>query len=420
MTAWWVRAVCVLATILVAGASGSVATAAAPGAETTGDGRPVAGDPMFAAPAPSGPHEVGSTTLHLVDEARPDPWSPGRSRELMITVTYPAAPNADTPLARYLSAEFPPAALRSVAVEAGLPIDVETLPGLRTHAHRDAPIAETPERSLPVVLYSPGVGVPRMFGTSLVEDLASRGYVVVSVDHTYDALVVEFPDGRLEVAATAVGPEEPGEWGRKALDARVADSEFVLDELAAMAGGGNPDAEGRPLPDGLGGALDLSRVGMFGHSLGGVTATEVMSRDARVTAGVSLDGSVSSDAGPGFDATAGWDRPIMLMSSRSLSPGEPDTYWNALWDRSSGWKRQLELTGAGHYSFTDVPALLPPLPVPIAAEVAGPHLGTIAPGRADEIVRTYVAAMFDRFLRNEPSPLLEYSHEAFPEVRYIR
>ncbi|WP_175420390.1 alpha/beta hydrolase family protein [Rhodococcus sp. SGAir0479] len=385
-----------------------------------GDGRPVAGDRMFAVPAPSGPHEVGSTTLHLVDETRPDPWNPGRPRELMITVTYPAAPDAGTPLARYLSSDFPPAAVRSIAAEAGLPIDVETLPGLWTHAHRGAPIDSTPERSLPVILYSPGVGVPRMFGTSLVEDLASRGYVVVSVDHTYDAQVVEFPDGRLEVAAMPTGPEEPGEWGRKALDARVADSEFVLDELADVAGGGNPAAEGRPLPDGLGRALDLSRVGMFGHSLGGVTTTEVMRRDARVAAGVSLDGSVGSDSGPGAAPTAGSDRPIMLMSSRSLSAGEPDTYWNALWDKSSGWKRQLELSGAGHYSFTDVPGLLPPIPASIAAEVAGPYLGTISSARADEIVRTYVAAMFDRFLRDQPAPLLDCSDEAFPEVRYVR
>jgi alpha-beta hydrolase superfamily lysophospholipase len=38
-----------------------------------------------------------------------------------------------------------------------------------------------------VVLYSPGAGDPRTWETALVQDLASRGYVVVTIDHTYDA-----------------------------------------------------------------------------------------------------------------------------------------------------------------------------------------------------------------------------------------
>jgi 8-oxo-dGTP pyrophosphatase MutT (NUDIX family) len=51
-----------------------------------------------------------------------------------------------------------------------------------------------------VLLYSPGAGDPRALGTTLCDDLASRGYAVVTVDHTYDAGAVEFPGGRVELS----------------------------------------------------------------------------------------------------------------------------------------------------------------------------------------------------------------------------
>ncbi|MFT9471833.1 hypothetical protein [Streptomyces sp. 11-1-2] len=38
----------------------------------------------------------------------------------------------------------------------------------------------------PVVLYSPGLGVTRTLGTSTAEELADRGYVVVTMDHTHE------------------------------------------------------------------------------------------------------------------------------------------------------------------------------------------------------------------------------------------
>ncbi|MFD0383726.1 hypothetical protein ACFQ2B_19405 [Streptomyces stramineus] len=128
----------------------------------------------------------------------------------------------------------------------------------------DVPVARG-VRSLPVVLYSAGLGDPRTWGTHLVADLASRGYVVVTVDHPYDASEVRFPDGRL---VESVLPSLAGKPGtdvgavlRKAVRARVDDTRSVLDALAGPA-------LRRGLPHGLAQAMDLRRVGMAGHSAG--------------------------------------------------------------------------------------------------------------------------------------------------------
>jgi predicted dienelactone hydrolase len=129
-----------------------------------------------------------------------------------------------------------------------------------------------------------------------VEELASQGYIVVTIDHTHDAGDVEFPGGRVETLFL------PGEITdsvtAQALAVREADSRFVLDQLAAINAGRNPDVDKLPLPRGLRGALDLSRTGMFGHSLGGATAAATMHDDPRVKAGIDMYGSCSAAAPP--------------------------------------------------------------------------------------------------------------------------
>lgn len=408
-----IGAVCALALALV---TSSAAIAAPASAE------PGAWNPTIVVPAPSGPSAVGSTTLHLVDSERADPWKPDQRRELMVTVTYPAAHAENYPLAHYVSTEFATGATRDLAAALNLPIEVQGLLGLHSNAHSGAPVQSTAERSLPVVLFSPGAVVPRIFGTGEAEDLASRGYVVVSIDHTFDSQAVEFPG--LRIVEGIAPPEESAqsaEWLRTALDARVADTEFVLDEITALADGHNPDVEQRALPNGLSQAVDPSRIGMFGHSLGGFTTAEAMARDPRIDAGVNLDGSLGFDDDLGLAATHGLDRPMLLMSSQQVADtGAFARSWKAFRDNTPGWTRELELTRAGHHSFTDLQTLIPPIAAEVAPEATGYYIGTIPPENAIPAVREYVAAAFDRFLRNRRADILDGADGRFPDVRYVR
>jgi predicted dienelactone hydrolase len=134
-----------------------------------------------------------------------------------------------------------------------------------------------------VVLFSPDLEDPRTLDTTSVQDLASRGYVVVTIDHPYEAFEVEFPGGRVvhsqlpqlfrQAQRMHQQPESLPQqilaWVKKDVAARIADTRFVLDELTALDAGHDPDAEHHALPWGLAGALDLGRTGMFGESLGG-------------------------------------------------------------------------------------------------------------------------------------------------------
>ena len=202
-------------------------------------------------PAPTGPYRVGTLTMHLVDRSRPDPLVPTKPvRELMVQLWYPSRHTRGYPSAPFLPTE----AARQLAAVLGPPI--ELLAAVQTSGREGAPLARG-RRRYPVVLYSPGLGFPRALGTTLVQDLASHGFVVVAIDHTYDAAVVEFPGGRVE---RGIEPDP-----LLALRARVDDVGFVLGELARINAG-------HVLP-GFRHRLNLGRVGMVGHSLGCAAAT---------------------------------------------------------------------------------------------------------------------------------------------------
>ncbi|MDX3108137.1 alpha/beta hydrolase family protein, partial [Nonomuraea angiospora] len=339
---------------------------------------------------------------HLVDRSRKDPFAgAGHDRELMISLTYPARKVAAYPVAPWL----PPKAAAQYLRQEGLPPGAVLLP--QTHGHEGAP-ADRREGRLPVVLYSPGNDSFRSANTVVVEELASRGYVVATIDHTYDGLV-EFPDGRVVPPAP-----EGGKTGRVIYEQRIADTRFVLDQLAVVNRGGNPDAEHRKLPKGLRGLLDLDRVGMFGYSAGGPTVASAMVEDRRIKAGLAMDGPV---AGP--VVTAGLDRPYMLMTAtKAVRDRIPDlaTFWSNL----KGWKLNIRTEGVEHVSYGDLEMIAPQVasllkwtPAQLAEQI-----GTLAPERGEAVQRAYPLAFFERHLRGR-GHLLDGPSPRFPEVTFI-
>jgi dienelactone hydrolase len=196
----------------------------------------------------------------------------------------------------------------------------------------------------------------------------------VAIDHTYESMCVEFPNGRLVPSAALPGSDATE---RRYLDTRLADSRYVLDTLDAVRSGVDPDAENRRLPRGLSTALDLTRIGMFGHSLGGYTAVEMLRTDPRITAAVDLDGGINIGDTLGNAARAGVNKPILLMTSDDgLEDAAATPSWRALLDHSTGWKRELTVQNSAHNGYTDLPVLLPgSVPLPDGRYFLGPIPG---------------------------------------------
>lgn len=347
-------------------------------------------------PGPTGPHPVGTAPLHLVDTSRPDPVAgPGRHRELMAGIWYPAREAGDRPRAPWMTE----GALRAFLADVGFPLDPAR--GPLTAAQVGAPVHRTGHR-LPVVVYSHGAGSHRGDHTIMVQELASHGYVVITVDHTYDAFT-EFPDGRVVTPADV--PMYPRDF--------AADLRFLLDCVERIAAGHNPDVDDEPLPRGLLGALDPRRIGAFGWSKGGTATALTMLADQRVRAGLSLDGPMQPTV------TADLDRPFMMMTASFTRSDMPDVA--ALWRHLRGWRLDIQAEGAIHPSYGDNAALIPQV-----GEILGMSdqqiqdmIGTLDPARAVRIQQAYPLAFFDRHLRHRGGHLLDGPSTAFPEVKFL-
>jgi predicted dienelactone hydrolase len=341
--------------------------------------------PALALPEPTGQYPVGMTPVHLVDEDRADPWRPERRRELMVSVWYPAVPYGEP--APYTT-EVVSAA---VVASAKLPVAPDILTTVETHSYDRAP-ALPGRRSL--VVLSPGAGLSRESLTSLAEDLASRGYVVAGVDHTYEARAIEFPDGRV-APCLLCERENSAEVGAWVTRGRALDIDFVLDELT----------DGRLWRHGP--TVDARHIAVVGHSIGGSAAAAAIVDDRRVDAGVNMDGTFQVD----FPET-GMDRPFLMLGSASHEPGASDsTDWPDNRDRLGATGLWLQVPTAGHVSFTDQLMFLDQLGVPLPGGVVGGERGV-------EITNAYVGAFLDRHLRGRAAPLLDGPAAEYPEVEF--
>ncbi|MGW4957369.1 alpha/beta hydrolase family protein [Nonomuraea sp. NPDC004186] len=336
-------------------------------------------------PAPTGPHPVGTTALYLNDTSRPDPWDlDATTRELKVTLWYPTK-QRDGQRAPYMTPKESELTLKGGRI-AGVPDD--TLSKTRTNATKDA---EPTGRDLPLVVLSPGFTKPMSTLTALAEDLASRGYVVAGIDHTYESYATTLADGRVAECLACDSDADPG-FGTGLVAGRAADVSFVLDQLPSTWNGAD--------------RIDRSHIAMVGQSIGGAGAMATMVKDPRIRAGIDMDGTTYARI-----PKTGFSRPFMFIGSPQHVPGGRDNSWERDWKLLTGWKRWIVLSGADHQSFTDLPLLSGALGIK-------PSYGILPAARAAELTRTYVAAFLDQHLKSQRQPLLEKPSARYPEVKF--
>jgi dienelactone hydrolase len=353
-------------------------------------------------PEPTGPYPVGTASVWLIDTSRPDPWVSGvNARELMVSLWYPAVPSNGR-RARYMTPVESELQLASRGITG---ISPDTLSTVETNAVSDArPTGH--QHSLPLVVLSPGFTNSRSTLTALAEDLASHGYVVAGIDHTYESHATAFPDGRV---TTCLAREAPRGDRKEAVAAgRAADVCFVLDELT----GAHPAWPGA-------GLIDSSQIGMAGHSAGGAAAIAAMLADSRIRAGIDMDGSTAAPI-----PDEGLARPFLFLGKQSnYTPGSgiiasPDgkhvkgsvLTWERDWVLLTGWRRWLVVAGAVHASFTDLALLADQIGIDTGADLPG--------ARSLDITRAYVRAFFDQHLCGRPQALLDEPSPRYPEVTF--
>ncbi|WP_245573909.1 alpha/beta hydrolase family protein [Amycolatopsis nigrescens] len=332
-------------------------------------------------PAPGGDHPIGMATLHLEDHKRADPWVPDEHRELMVSLWYPARKPSDTP-SRYMTA-----AESTMYLEANdIPVPSDVLSTVVTHATVGAKPVRTHAKR-PLVLLSPGFGLPRATLSGLAEELASRGYIVAGIGHNYEADGITFPDGHTTSCVTCANRDHA-----KVGAVRAADVSFVLDQLTERSKAWR-----------YGDLIDTDRIAMVGHSAGGYSTIPAMLSDRRIKAAVNMDGNFR------YPNDTPVNRPMLMLGKPSHVPGGLDPTWDETWSELTGWKRWLSVDSVEHLSFTDMAPLAEQFDIPIQ-DLDGE--------RCDAIIRAYITALVDRHLRGRNEPLLDRPSAQYPEVRF--
>jgi predicted dienelactone hydrolase len=363
--------------------------------------------PVPALPPPGGPYQVGTRIYELTDFTRSELYSGEEGpRRFQIQIWYPSEPGPSDVRAPWMAhAEvFAPA----IATHIRMPsFFLDHLQLVRMPAYKDSKVAPT-EDGFPVILFSHGWNGFSAQNTGQAIQLASHGYIVVGVQHTYGAVVTVFNDGTIAPnnpsALPGEAPDEEYEAAaRKLVHQWAGDLGYALDFLEEQI----------LAPEGpFYRSLDLSRLGVYGHSTGGGAAIQFCGTDPRCKALLGMDPfmrPVSPEVLAG-----GLSQPAFFMFSQRWAD-DVDSRNNVLFQDflvdAPGTLGVISIDGTAHYDFSDLPLLSPLAP---SLGLKGPISGK----RVTAIINDYLLSFFNGTLKGLPMDLFGEQNQKYNEVKF--
>ena len=358
--------------------------------------------PIFSLPEPTGEYAVGTESRYVqTDRDEIITEDPDDKRELMYKIWYPSTANVS---GKERDAYVDRTSRAGFATKYGLPpTALNYLDRVKTHVYPDIPVADG---TFPVLIFSHGYGSKATGYYSILTELASQGYIIINMNHTFESLGTTFPDGRqayfdfgfqheiskdawsqiepiLEVYKSGISYEERHPivkefvttfYESKSMDRWAEDMIETMDLLE------NWNKEGT-----LAGRLDLEQLGLFGHSNGGGSAGKVPLVDERVKAVANLDGISWGNV---IDTT--YQIPFLFVSADW--PAEKEDFNTHIYiNKSTDYFYESRLLQSGHPNFMDIPFMIP---VPAIAGT-----GSIEPALGSEITNKLVTSFFDKHLK---------------------
>lgn len=364
--------------------------------------------PVPSIPVPSGPHEVGTTLYELTDTSRKELYSgKDESRRFQVQVWYPSESHPSDERAPWMNhAEvFAP----SIASSIDLPsFFLDHLALVKIPAYKSSKVARSTE-GFPVVLFSHEWDGFNAQSSGQALQLASHGYVVVGVQHTYGAVVTVFEDGTVAPNNPSALPREaPDEIydpaADKLADQWAGDLDFTLDFMTQIN-----DEPGSLFFR----TLDISRTGVYGHSTGGGAAIQYCGTDSRCKALLGMDPfmrPVSTEV-----LESGISQPAFFIFSQVWAD-DVDSLNNRLFkpffEKSTEALGAIYIEGTAHYDFSDLPLLSPLAP---QLQLKGPINGE----RVIAIVDDYLLSFFEVTLKGASSDLFGAQSQKYDEVQFM-
>lgn len=346
---------------------------------------------------PGGNFAVGMSHYVLVDPPREELYGErvGQLRKIAVRIWYPGIGFEMLGKAPI----FIGGNLDILGIAGSLDIDPDLLTkNAESHGNAipNTPVAEG--YKYPVIIISHTLKGASSYYTDIAENLASYGYIVVAIDHTYAAAVTNFGNGE----AAYWNPDilyEPQEISGKILISVFRnDLLLVLKTLETFESGFSLSP--------FKGILDLDRIGLIGHGVGAGAAVNLLFDEYRIGAFVGLDPWL--EWVPAGIVKAGVHIPSLLIISEEWQKKSDYESIKTLFEQSSKEHFLLKIEGTKHFDFTILGKLNP-----IIKEKG--YTGNISVSQMEKIRLRLIHTFFDSQFKNSMKDVKEIIEE-FPEV----
>jgi hypothetical protein len=355
---------------------------------------------------------VGRITKLLVDGSRKEKLVPEiKNRKVMISIFYPATESVNNHKSPVYLDLFSPAKGKALEMLKKLGIDETIIKNFKTGVYNNAPLAKSND-TFPLIIYSPGFGVDRDMALYLFKPLVKAGYIVITVGHTYDSFFTVFPGGDIaeQTRLHYDLKENDHTFWPLLMEIRKKDISFVLKELSRI---NKTDKVFKK-------KLDMKKIGVMGHSIGGASIFDLANEDEQIKAGIVLDGLLDYSIAVKrreqkrktntpflfFRSNATTYKPIRSNLARvfkgrenqDFEKGEKgiDEMANEMYASQSimlnmlaGYYKFLKLKGSKHNTFNDLPLLF---------SKPGALHGGVPIVKAHHIISSICRSFFNEFL----------------------
>lgn len=363
--------------------------------------------PIYKMAVPSGKYKIGTVAFDVIDENRKAIYSNNlkSNRKIKLQVWYPAEDTKGYKQVTWLQdGDVVANGISKMMKFPGFLLSHTSL--VMSNSYANAPINSEKDR-YPLVIISHGWTGFRNLHTDVAELLASEGYMVIAIDHTYGSAVTVFNNGEVEYLNSNALPKReitPNflEYANTLVNTYAGDIELTLDTLEKFnLGYGNSIFKDR---------LDLTTIGLLGHSTGGGASVITALNDKRIKAVVGLDAWVEPIKQE--DIKSGLNVPSLFLRSEEWEKGQNNKNLLLLLDSGKNARELYQINGINHLDFSMIYMYSP---LTKYFKITGKLDGRIA----GQIQQEFIFKFYEKYLRNNSNSSAQEVSKKYKEVKLI-
>ncbi len=360
--------------------------------------------PIYDIPKPTGKQFVGTKTYDVIDEARLEKYNDfAEKRKFRVQIYYPTDYIEDLEVANWLYDGIEVA--RGMSKDSYLPyFTFDHLANIKSNCYIEAPLSAKVEK-YPVVIISHGWSSIRNMHQDFAEELASRGYIVVSIDHAYGAVATVFEDGKLASINYDALPAHSMnflEKGNQLVGTYADDISRTIQFISEL----NNDGD-----DMFAGKLDEEKIGLLGHSTGGGAGVKkALKNDGEIKAIIGLDAWVKPIKEENLKS--GINVPSLLLRSEQWERGNNNPPLELLVKSSEYKPLVYQIDETTHYDFSMVYMYTS------VSKLLG-YSGKIDSEHLTNMLKENIVSFFEQTLKKGEKPIIDLEkYDDMSEVEF--